>query len=127
LEQDILFEQGHGKIPITKEFITKKNSQIIEDQCNSLQAWLDYLICADAEYPVWAKIWILFSIIKMGQLEKEISEDGTIDSCVFKTRTKSTTSPFPVCNPRAVALCSGSLEGFLGNKLENLSSQLSLD
>jgi len=52
LEQDILFEQGHGKIPITKEFITKKNSQIIEDQFNSLQAWLDYLTCLDANYPI---------------------------------------------------------------------------
>ncbi len=32
-----------------------------------------------------------------------MSEDGTVNSCVFKTRTKSTVSPFPICNPRGIA------------------------
>jgi hypothetical protein len=43
LEQRIAREQGHGDIELTDEFREQKTNQIINNQTQSLDKWIDYL------------------------------------------------------------------------------------
>jgi hypothetical protein len=60
---------------------------IIEDQKASLDSWINYLTSEDAVYPTWFKYFAFRNIIKLSQFDKELGK--------FKTRTDSTTAPFP--------------------------------
>ena len=104
LEQKIAREQGHGTIEITDEFRQEKSKQIIGDQKQSLNKWVDYLSSSDADYPMWAKYWSFKSMLKMGKFEKQEDEDTGTETAQFKKRTKDTVAPFPPLNPRALAM-----------------------
>lgn len=71
---------------------------IVSNQKQCLEKWIDYLTSDDATYPMWAKYWTFRSIVKMGKLEK--TEDG---KARFATREKGTVSSFPVLNQRVLA------------------------
>lgn len=103
LEQRIARELGHGTIKITDEFRNKKGEEIINNQTQSLDKWIDYLASPDAQYPDWAKYWAFRSVLGMGKLEKKTDEDGK-ESAVFKARDEATLAAFPPHNPRALAV-----------------------
>lgn len=133
LEQRIAREDGHGTIEITDEFRTKKQAEIINNQKQGLDKWINYLASSDAQYPDWAKYWVFRSMLDMGKLEKQTNEDGQ-ESAVFKRRTKDTVSMFPPLNPRALALTLQALQAKLGEDrkpkserqpVNNLSKRLS--
>lgn len=108
LEQRIAKEQGWGEVEITDEFKERKTEQIINNQTQSLDKWLDYLTSDDAQYPDWAKYWAIRSVLNMGKLEKKEDEQGR-ETANFSKRESSTVASFPPLNPRAFALTIGIL------------------
>lgn len=109
LEQKIARQLGHGTIEITDDFKQKKTEQIIGDQIQSLDKWLDYLSSPDATYPTWAKYWAFKAILTMGKFEKQENEITHAESGQFQKRTKDTVASFPPLNPRALAMAIGSM------------------
>jgi len=95
LEQEIAFNQGHGYIEITEEYKKEKQKEIVNKQKESLSQWIDYLSSNDALYPMWAKYWVLNSVLKLGVFNKEKG--------YFDKRSKKSASPFPTVNPMAIA------------------------
>jgi len=135
LEQRIAREMGHGDVEITEEFRERKIEQIVSDQKESLNRWLDYLASGDAVYPMWAKYWAFTSLVQMGKFEKVEEEKGghKVESGRFAKRTKNTASPFPTLNPRALAMTIGVMQSKLDeaqkqkeerNVVENKSTKL---
>lgn len=102
LEQRLAREQGHGTIEITEEFKQRKTAEIINNQRQSLDKWIDYIASPDAQYPDWAKYWGMRPVLEMGKFIKEYNKDGK-EIGRFQKRTKDTVAAFPPCNPRALA------------------------
>lgn len=102
LEQRIARELGHGTVEMTDEFREKKIQEIVNNQRESLNKWIDYLVSPDAKYPDWVKYWVFRSMLDMGKFQKEEDEDGR-ERAVFKRRTKDTAAPFPPLNQAALA------------------------
>lgn len=114
LEQEIAFNLGHGDIPITNEYRSRKSQEIISGQERTLSAWIDYLASRDAIYPIWAKYWALRSIFKVGKYNKEKKS--------FDKRGKESVAPFPPMNPAAVAKAIAIVQDKIrGGKIENFS------
>ena len=103
LEQRIARDLGYGDVEITDEFREQKTQQIISNQVQSLDKWVDYFSSDDADYPDWSKYWALRSVLEMGRLEKQIDNTGA-ESASFTRRTKDTVASFPPLNPRALAM-----------------------
>lgn len=113
LEAQIARNMGHGDIPITDEFRQAKTKEIIANQEESLDRWVDYLTSPDATYPTWLKYWAFTSVTKMGKLEKKLTTDEhgvEHETTRFARRTEDTISPFPPLNPRALALTLSAIE-----------------
>lgn len=87
LQQRIARERGQAVETIPKNVREQMKDVIIEDQTQSLDAWIDYLSSDDAMYPTWFKYFVFRNITKLSQFDKEHGK--------FKERTKSTTAPFP--------------------------------
>lgn len=115
LEQRIAREQGYGDVEITEEFKERKTEQIISNQTQSLDKWIDYLSSNDAQYPDWAKYWTFRSILEMGKFQKEEDGEGK-ETARFQKRTKDTVASFPPLNPRALAMTIGALRSKLEEK-----------
>lgn len=114
LEQRIAREQGHGDVEITDEFRERKIEQIISNQTQSLDKWIDYLSSDDAQYPDWAKYWAFRSVTEMGKLEKK--EEQGKETARFQKRREDTVVSFPPLNPRALAMTIGVLRSRLEEK-----------
>ena len=113
LEAQIARNMGYGDIPITDEFRQAKTKEIISNQEESLDRWVDYLSSPDAVYPMWLKYWAFTSITKMGKLEKNTTTDEhgvEHETTRFARRTEDTVAPFPPLNPRALALTLSAIE-----------------
>ncbi len=89
-------EEGHGEIEIPDELKAKLASDIMTEQANSLNMWIDYLAGPDAAYPDWFKYFAFRSILRLNKYDKEKKQ--------FTERTKGTVSPFPDLNREALAL-----------------------
>lgn len=109
LEQKIARQLGHGTIKITDDFKQKKTEQIIGDQTQSLDKWINYLSSPDAKYPIWAKYWAFKALLTMGKFEKQENEITHSESGQFQKRTKNTVANFPPLNPRALAMAIGAM------------------
>ena len=72
---------------------TKKG--IIEEQEKSLKLWIEYLSSTGANYPVWAKIWAIQGMLKMGIYDP--------DKGSYSTRDEGTIHPFIKANPAIIA------------------------
>ena len=100
---------------------------VLLNQQQSLDRWIDYLTSNDAPYPSWAKYWTVRSVLAMGKLEK--TEEG---KARFAKREKNTVASFPVLNQRALANTIGAMSARLETKgkpkeeqmTENLSATL---
>jgi hypothetical protein len=112
LEQRIARELGHGTVELSDEFREAKTKEIISNQTQSLENWIDYLSSPDAQYPDWAKYWAFRSMTEMGKFEKEEDEDGK-ETGIFRKRAKDTVASFPPLNPRALAMTIGVLQSKL--------------
>jgi hypothetical protein len=117
LEQRIARERGHGDVEITEEFRRQKTQEVITNQRQSLDAWVDYLSSSDAMYPDYLKYFAFRSILKMGAYDKEKKE--------FTKRTIETVKPFPDINREALAYVLDAIEKRYG--VENVSSPLNKD
>ncbi len=122
LEQRIARELGHGDVEITEDFKEQKIAQIIDNQKQSLDKWVDYLSSTDAQYPDWAKYWAIRSVLEMGKLEKKEDEQGR-EVAEFKKRTKDTAASFPPLNPGALALSISVLESRIKEKAKPKKEQ----
>ena len=132
LEARIAREQGHGNIPITPQYRQEKAAEIVSNQEESLDRWVDYLTSDDAPYPKWVKYWAVTAVTTMGKFEKSVDSAGH-ESARFAKRTADTVAPFPPLNPRALALSIGAIEAKVAEKalskterngVENTSTRL---
>ena len=87
LHRRIAREQGRAEFTITPEDRAKMIVTVIDDQRQSLDGWIDYLASDDAMYPTWYKFFVFQQVTKLSQFDKE--------RATFKTRTSTTTAPFP--------------------------------
>jgi hypothetical protein len=102
LEQDIAEQKGHGRPEINERFKQEKIEQIIHDQQESLDTWINYLTSPDAMYPDWAKYWAFRSMTQMGGYNKEKGK--------FGKRKKDTVHAFPTLNAGCLAEVIGAIE-----------------
>ncbi len=98
LQKKIAFEQGRGaEVPaeITSELRQKAHEVLSNDQVNSLDIWINYLVSQDSKFlPTWSKYWVLNSVVKMSSYDKEKQ--------VFGKREPTTVAPFPDLNQEAL-------------------------
>jgi hypothetical protein len=87
LQQRVARERGQVVETIPEDVREQMIATIIEDQKASLDSWLSYLTSEDAVYPPWFKYFVFRNILKLSQFDKELGK--------FKTRTETTTAPFP--------------------------------
>jgi hypothetical protein len=88
--------EGREVPEITDELKQELAEPIIEDQTDSLDAWIDYLSSPDAKYPDELAYWAFRSMLKMGRYDKEKQK--------FVERYGGAISPFPELNQQAFAL-----------------------
>ena len=95
LQKRMALERGFGHITIDERIKRELQDVVIEDQKNSLNFWIDYLLGEDtAHYPFWALYWAFQGMIKIGSYENG----------VYKKRTKETVAPFIDLNQEALAI-----------------------
>jgi hypothetical protein len=87
LQQRVARERGQAVETIPENVREQMIATIIEDQKASLDSWLSYLTSEDAVYPPWFKYFVFRNILKLSQFDKELGK--------FKSRTETTTAPFP--------------------------------
>ena len=87
LQQRVARKRGQAIEVIPQNVREQMIATIIEDQRASLDSWISYLTSEDAVYPTWFKYFVFRNITKLSQFDKEIGK--------FKSRTDSTTAPFP--------------------------------
>lgn len=111
-EQRIARNQGYGTIPITESYIKEKNEQIIKDQKESLNKWIDYFLWDEEAkyYPSWEMFWVIEGLQKLGQYDKEKQQ--------FTKRNKNTIYPYPDIDKAAVFNTINLMEEFLEGKTE---------
>ena len=82
-----------GKGHLTIDSYTKKGIQkeVIADQVNSLDRWLDYFFSDESsDYPFWVKYWAFQGMLKLGTYNQGAK--------AFNKRTKNTTAAFVELN-----------------------------
>jgi len=87
LQQRVARERGQAVENIPQNVREQMIATIIEDQKASLDSWISYLTSEDAVYPPWFKYFVFRNILKLSQFDKELGK--------FKSRTETTTAPFP--------------------------------
>lgn len=71
--------------------------QIINDQKESLDYWLDYLTSPEAEnYPLAFRYWVFVEMLKLGSYDEKRKK--------FNKREKDTVAPFPPLNQQALSI-----------------------
>jgi hypothetical protein len=72
LDQQIYIDQGITPPEITEEYKKDKIAQIIANQKDSLERWIDYFTSPDSSYiPTELKYLVWQSISKMGKMERK--------------------------------------------------------
>ncbi len=103
-------ERGLGNIEVTEADRKNKAQQIIQDQKESLDKWLDYLLWDEEakNYSGWEVFWVLEGIQKLGKYDKEKKK--------YTKRDKQTVYPFPEVEKQAVFNTLGMMEEYLKSK-----------
>lgn len=83
----------NGKFPESQK--PAQAQRLINDQKETLNAWLDYLSRSDTDYPLELKYRAIRSIVGLQAFDKEKEK--------FPKRTKTTTANFPDLNQEALA------------------------
>lgn len=87
LQKRIARERGQQVEEIPPQMRERMIDTIVEDQRASLDRWMHYLQSNDAMYPSWFKYFVFRNVVNLSQFDKTLGK--------FKTRTESTTAPFP--------------------------------
>ena len=71
-EKQIMRERGYGNIEITSERRQTLINQIIEDQKESLDKWIEYFLFDEESksYEIWEKYWIFQGLQQLGKFKK---------------------------------------------------------
>ena len=82
-------ERGYGNIELTPENRKQMIDQIIEDQKESLDKWIEYFLYDEESksYEMWEKYWVFQGLQSLGKYDKEKGK--------FSKRDKNTVYPFP--------------------------------
>jgi hypothetical protein len=107
-EKKLAVNRGQGddiKSLDDEEVLAKYREEIIkkiDTQKKTLGSWFDYLKESD-DYPVWFKYYVVRSLAKMGQFNRENTS--------YRNRTEDTIAPFPELNSESL--------GFVRRAIEN--------
>lgn len=84
--------------------------QIICDQKNSLDGWIEYFLYDEESksYEIWEKYWVFQGLQKLGKYDKETYK--------FSKRDKSTIYPFPEVNKEAIFTTLKLMEEYIKDK-----------
>ena len=82
-------ERGYGNIELTPVNRKQMIDQIIEDQKESLDKWIEYFLYNEESksYEMWEKYWVFQGLQSLGKYNKEKGK--------FSKRDKNTVYPFP--------------------------------
>ena len=82
-------ERGYGNIELTPVNRKQMIDQIIEDQKESLDKWIEYFLYDEESksYEMWEKYWVFQGLQSLGKYDKEKGK--------FSKRDKNTVYPFP--------------------------------
>ena len=82
-------ERGYGNIELTPVNRKQMIDQIIEDQKESLDKWIEYFLYDEESksYEMWEKYWVFQGLQSLGKYNKEKGK--------FSKRDKNTVYPFP--------------------------------
>lgn len=89
-----------------EDFYNEKEEQLIKNQKESLDRWIDYLMKSD--YPIWFKYFIFQGITRIGNYD--------INKKKYTKRTKNTVNPFIEINDEAINLIFEEINKYLNEK-----------
>ena len=103
-------ERGYGNITLTdkdKEIMIK---QVIEDQKETLDKWIEYFLYDEESsyYEMWEKYWVFQGLQTLGKYDKETYK--------FSKRDKTTVYPFPPVEREYIFTTLKLMEDFLKDK-----------
>ena len=109
-EKQIMRERGYGNIEITPERKGILVNQIIEDQRESLDKWIEYFLYDEESkhYEMWEKYWVFQGLQGLGKYDKEKGK--------FSKRDKHTVYPFPPVDREAVFTTLKLMEDYIKDK-----------
>jgi hypothetical protein len=95
-QKQIALDRGYGHLEYTDDIKEREIEQIVNEQKESLDSWLDYFASSDTKhYPTWFKYYCFQSVVKLGYYDKGSNK--------FTKRTDSTVKPFIEINREALA------------------------
>ena len=109
-EKQIRRERGEGNIEITPERKQTLINQIIEDQKESLDKWIEYFLFDEESksYDIWEKYWVFQGLQQLGKYNKETGK--------FSKRDKHTVYPFPPVEREAIFTTLKLMEDYIKDK-----------
>lgn len=107
LQQKIKRERGIDVGQITEEEQQQLLRNIQLNQKKSLDAWIDYLISDENEYPIWFKNYAFQGMLRLNKFDKE--------KLSFGKRTDRTTESYIELNKKVLSNVYGTLNGEIGN------------
>lgn len=114
----LLKEFYYDKYVIKKEnipanYLEAKFDQIINEQKESLNIWLDFFISDSKSYPTWVKYWAFKGMLKIGNYNKKTGN--------FNKRDKNTLAPFIELNKEALIISMNQIIDYLDNNFNENS------
>ena len=109
-EKQIRRERGEGNIEITPERKQTLINQIIEDQKESIDKWIEYFLFDEESksYDIWEKYWVFQGLQQLGKYNKETGK--------FSKRDKHTVYPFPPVEREAIFTTLKLMEEYIKDK-----------
>ena len=109
-EQRIMRERGYGNVELTSERKQMLIDQIISDQKESLDKWIEYFLYDEESksYEMWEKYWVFQGLQKLGKFDKEKMK--------FSKRDKTTVYPFPPVEREAIFSTLKLIEDYIKGK-----------
>ena len=109
-EKKIMRERGYGNIEITPGGKQILINQIIEDQKESLDKWIEYFLFDEESnsYEMWEKYWVFQGLQQLGKYNKETGK--------FSKRDKHTVYPFPPVEREAIFTTLKLMEEYIKDK-----------
>lgn len=94
-ESHWLLKQKIDGIDYTEEKKHEEAQKIINNQKESLEVWIDYLMKEKAYYPMWARYWAFQGMLKLGNYDKQKNR--------YLKRSKKTISAFAELDAEALS------------------------
>ena len=103
-------ERGYGNTSLTDKDKEKMIKQVIEDQKETLDKWIEYFLYDEESksYEMWEKYWVFQGLQTLGKYDKKTYK--------FSKRDKTTVYPFPPVEREYIFTTLNLIEDFLKNK-----------